>query len=344
MDFRNLGHRVRPDEDPCVDTYLDTDWFDQAYAGRAKVYHNIYLNERVFLRLVIVSDEGLYAIVPYKDRADAGIGMEIRRILGVDAENSEIIFHGEDNSLVLSRDGRSLIPVVDIYSYFHNRMQAHTDGRKRVLDAACVSRLQGRLIDLENGERPALDVDEIIGSDDEPLFVRQYDPVILGPFDLGLAGKKSWYPVADEDTDRLVTMAAFGGWFGLHRFAEGEIAGGLLYLMTCGCAGILPAIDIIQYLTGSRYISHVEYEDDEGLTRVRTREYLKKSKNRKWAVLCVFLAIGVAILAWRLIYQWAAPAILQELYRLIAGGVGTDGLPGELGKIIPEVPTSIVPK
>ena len=51
MDFRNLGHRVRPDEDPCVDTYLDTDWFDQAYAGRAKVYHNLYLNERVFLRL-----------------------------------------------------------------------------------------------------------------------------------------------------------------------------------------------------------------------------------------------------------------------------------------------------
>ena len=72
MDFSNLGHRVRQDEDPCVDTYLDTDWFDKAYAGRAKVYHNLYLNERVFLRLAIVSEEGLYAIVPYRDRAEAG--------------------------------------------------------------------------------------------------------------------------------------------------------------------------------------------------------------------------------------------------------------------------------
>ena len=53
-----------------------------------------YLNERVFLRLAIVSEEGLYAIVPYRDRADTGIG-------------------------------------VDIYSYFHNRMQEHTDGSDR---------------------------------------------------------------------------------------------------------------------------------------------------------------------------------------------------------------------
>ena len=42
--------------------------------------------------------------------------------------------------------------------------------------------------------------------------------------------------------------------------------------------------------------------------------------------------------------QWAAPAVLQELYRLIADGMGTNRFPGEFGEIIPEVPGSIVPK
>ncbi|MCR5093011.1 MAG: TM2 domain-containing protein [Lachnospiraceae bacterium] len=299
-------------KDPRVETGLDTEWFEETYAGRAAVYENIYLNDHVFLKLAIVSSTGLAAIIPYEEKADASIGNEVRYLLGVDASSSDIVFHADEISLKLSADGTKLIPVADIYSYFHEKLRKTEEGI-RVLDEQSVTRLQGRLEALENAEPPVTDADEIIDRDGS-LYVRRYSPVMLGNLDTGLAGKKQWYPVADDDTDTLVSMAAFGGWFGLHRFAQGEIAEGILYLITCGCVGILPALDIVQYLTGSMFIHRVEYMDDGELTRVRTRLFLKKPVNKAWAIACIPIAVIISMIAWKLVHQGLVPALFQVLF------------------------------
>ena len=315
MDLLNLGYRTAEAEDLCPETFLDIEWIDQTFAGRAWVYRNIWLNGELFLKVVIVSPWGLIAIIPYRNHANAEDGVAVRRILGVDASGSRILYHSEEISLVLSDDGRSLTPVTDIYCYLHRLLIGMENDTTKKLDSAFVSRFLDTFETLEDGERPETDADEAIGSDGQ-LYVKRHDPVMLGPIDLGLAGRKSWYPVADDDTDRLVTMAAFGGWFGLHCFAEGEIASGLLYALSCGCVGILPMMDIIQYLTGTKMIRHVEYQDDGELTRVRVSMFLRKPRHVLWGIACIFIALAMGLIAWHVIYKWALPMILRELYTI----------------------------
>ncbi len=316
--------------DPAVETALDVEWFEKTFAEVADVYRNIYLNDHVFLRVAVVSQDGLYAIVPFEGKADASVGCEIRLLLGVDGTNSVIVFHSEEISLVLSEDGTKFTPVADIYGFFHEKLYRCQDEKTRVLDTESVFRLQARLGILEDGDWPVSDADEMIDGDGL-LYVRRHVPVMLGSFDTGLGGRMQWYSVADDDTDRLVTMAAFGGWFGLHRFAQGEIAAGLLYLLSCGCVGILPALDIVMYLTGSMYVNSYEYLDDGGLSRVRMRQYLRKPTHKIWAVVCVFLAVGAGILSWRLLYQGAFPGILQWIFRAVQGNMPTELVYSQIG-------------
>lgn len=63
------------------------------------------------------------------------------------------------------------------------------------------------------------------------------------------AGKKCKKSVA-------LPMAIFGGWFGLHKFYEGKVGMGVLYMFTFGLWAIGWLIDIINIATKpSEYIA-----------------------------------------------------------------------------------------
>ena len=46
-----------------------------------------------------------------------------------------------------------------------------------------------------------------------------------------------------------LTLCVLFGWLGIHRFYEGKVVTGLLYLFTFGCLGLGWVIDIIRILT-----------------------------------------------------------------------------------------------
>ena len=171
-----------------------------------------------------------------------------------------------------------------------------------------------------NSFRNRDDPDELV-FEDGSAYVKRYETIRLGPLDTGLAGRQRWFPVAEEDTDLLVLKAALGGWFGLHRFSQGEISTGLLYALTCGCVGILPAMDIVQYLTGSMHFYRVDYIEDGTLSRKKEKVYLRKPVHKRLAVICIFLAIATGLLAWKILFEGLGGALIAAIVSY--GGKGS---------------------
>ena len=98
---------------------------------------------------------------------------------------------------------------------------------------------------------------------------------------LGLYVRDEYFPVADDDPKKFLLLAIFGGAFGLHRFAAGEYARGIFYLLTCGGFGVFFLFDIMAILTGSYYVRQVSYiEDGDTYRRSVSRIYLRKPDGR----------------------------------------------------------------
>ena len=169
-----------------------------------------------------------------------------------------------------------------------------------------------RMKELINSFRNRNDPDEITWEDGR-TYVKRYESIRLGPIDTGLAGKQRWFPVAELDTDHLVMEAAFGGWLGLHRFSQGEIGTGLLYILTCGCVGILPAMDILQYICGSMCLYMVDYTGEGNLIRQKEKMYLRKPVHTARAIICLFISVAVGVLAWKLLYQGLGGYLLTHI-------------------------------
>ena len=121
----------------------------------------------------------------------------------------------------------------------------------------------------------------------------------------GLVGHKKWYRVSDDDTNKLVIMAIFGGWLGLHKLYQGQIKDAIIYFLTCGCLGILPMIDVFMMLTGNYSYSEVDYYEDEMkvLHRSKSKIYMRKPDNRILAFLGIFISFGMAFFVSHTLYQ-----------------------------------------
>ena len=144
--------------------------------------------------------------------------------------------------------------------------------------------------------------EERIGPDGQ-RYVLRYESAKLGPIDLGVSVQQRWFPLVEADTDRLGLYAAFGGWFGLHRFMMGETMSGLWYIITCGCAGVLPAIDILQYVTGTMSILQDCYVETGEVPRGdRERVYLTRPRHPILMLCGIPVAIGISYLVLRFLY------------------------------------------
>ncbi len=161
--------------------------------------------------------------------------------------------------------------------------------------------------------------EERIGPDGQ-RYVLRYESAKLGPLDLGVSVRQRWFPLVEADTDRLGLCAALGGWFGLHRFLMGETVTGVWYLITCGCAGVLPAVDILQYITGTMSVMQDCYvETGEVFTGDRERVYLTRPRHPRLLLLCIPAALAVSYLVLRFLYFGLFSWLLMQMSDFIAG-------------------------
>lgn len=124
----------------------------------------------------------------------------------------------------------------------------------------------------------------------------------------GFIGQKSWYPVSDEDPDRILLLTTIGGCFGVHKFYEGRFAEGFLYLITCGCMGVLPAIDIFLLIMGNAAY-YVDDYSDRGMTR--QKYYIRRPGNIMFATACIAISLVLGVILSLTIYRFIGMAIVN---------------------------------
>lgn len=156
-----------------------------------------------------------------------------------------------------------------------------------------------------------------IDEEGKEWILRFEEKKIFG-IDTGLIGKEKWFPLSDLNTDRLILKAALFGFLGVHRFALSEKKEGIFYLLTCGCAGVLPAIDILSYLLGNgSYVAATDGEKKE-------RMYLKKPENKWLALIGTVLSLLISYLCMRFFYMKMFSLIGTVLLSL------SEGISGEM--------------
>ena len=326
MRIKELLARFRNRGDPCPDVGIDLEQVAEIAGEETEIFENIYLNQSLCLSLVLVSRKGVFVVIPYRDKPDTGRGRKVRRLLGISAVNSLIIYHDGADTFILSWDGMEATPAGGLYALirdFYRETQGFSEeGWQgfRMLDCNSADRICEMLAAMENSDKENAEPGEI-ADEDGRVYVKRYESIGFGPIDTGLAGRQRWFPVADMNTDVLVLKAAFGGWFGLHRFSQGEIGTGLLYNITCGCVGILPAIDILSYLTGSMYFYRVTYSDGQNVLRHKEKVYLRKPIHKGLAIAGIFISLLVGAAAWKVLYQGLGVAI----FGLLADAAGNAG-------------------
>lgn|GEM_PF-2350607 len=336
MRIKELINRFRNRGDPRIEIELDMERIMEIVGDETEIFENLYLTRELYLSLALISGKGVFVIVPYRDQPDAAKGREIRRCLGICAANSCIAFFNGADTFVLSWNGMELTAAgEDLYELIHEFYQKthgiSAEGWQglRMLDRDSADRICEILAPLENKERPETDRDEMIDEDGQ-LYVKRYESIGIGPINTGLAGRQRWFPLSDINTDILVAKAAFGGWFGWHRFSQGEIGTGLLYALTCGCVGILPAFDIVQYLTGSMYFHAVRYTGEKEVIRQKEKVYVRKPGHKGLAIAGIFCSILFGLAAWRVLYQGLG-GMLFDLFLTAAGNHG-ESVPGAVAE------------
>ncbi len=168
------------------------------------------------------------------------------------------------------------------------------------IDQATIDRIDKKLSALEGLDRP---VDGYKVDKDGNEYILKHTARKLFGIDTGLVGDKMWFPLSEKDPDKVCLLTIFGGCLGLHKFYLGKIGAGLLYLITFGCFGILPAMDLLSQLTGGAYYETVDYsEDGEKLSRNKTRYYIKKPSNKLFAAIGVVISFVIGILLGRYVY------------------------------------------
>lgn len=101
---------------------------------------------------------------------------------------------------------------------------------------------------------------------------------------LTVTGQEEYIPVSDIDPDAFYMKTLFFGLFGVHRFSEGRIMYGILYLLTFGFFGVFWLTDLLSILSGNY--------------RLKDGSYLDRPTDMKHALIMLpfGIAIGVGVL------------------------------------------------
>lgn len=112
-------------------------------------------------------------------------------------------------------------------------------------------------------------------------------------------GRDQWYPISEElDPEDMYEKCLYGGIFGAHKFVEGRILTGMLYLITLSCFGVFWLSDIFTMLTGNYRLKDGSYLGS-----------VKKNKDTLIKTLAGF-AIGAVLMFGAVkAVQWGAPKL-----------------------------------
>lgn len=149
--------------------------------------------------------------------------------------------------------------------------------------------------------------------------------VSLGRFDTGLVNGTEWYRLTDDfDTEHMSLLTTFLGWTGIHWLLMGKKLKTLGYLLTGGCFGLLPFVDLLQMAMGTFTYTKVDYGSYPKLRKnnktrmVQTRQVQKVyfRKPKKWYVTALLsllcLAIGLIIGSTLYVSLYRGLGILSE--------------------------------
>lgn len=229
---------------------------------------------------------------PYIDRQY--LGMKTVKALIEKAETPEAYKDKEKAKEEFTYGGEEFEVVDEFYHEDTGELKAVI----YALDTETVERLNRILSSLEGNERPNPKAKTKIG-EDGCEYIRKSEAKKFWFIDTGLAGKEKWYRLSDENTDAFAGLTAILGWAGVHKFRMGQILAGILYFVTAGCAGVLPALDILQMATGGAFYEVAEYTDGAVLTRQTERVYLRKTKHLVVSLILMALALAIGLAIFR---------------------------------------------
>lgn len=105
--------------------------------------------------------------------------------------------------------------------------------------------------------------------------------VSIKGFDTGLVNGKEWYKVTqDFNTEQVSRITMFLGWTGIHWFYLGKKLKAIAYLLSCGCFGILPFVDLLQMAMGTFTYEDIDYDSEPVVKKRGTKVILVRRSEK----------------------------------------------------------------
>lgn len=302
------------------------------------LFTNLYFSENSFVKYLYLGTNGVFLLIPCKDslvendaeqkRCKTAL-REIKESLGL-SQYIYPIFAGNERSYY-AVEPCSPMELDNPYDFLH-KLYLHTSTVKTrpeqitehieegiekvtVLDENTIERLIQKLVPLENNERPGGNVR--MGADGTEYILKDSD-LMIGKINTGLVGKKKWFRVSELHTSSVLFTAVFGGCLGLHKLMTMEYMQSLLYALTGGFGGLLPALDVLGMVLGNYHYYEVTYYENErgNLTREKEAVYLKRYQGMWRGVICIAMALLVGMLYTRFIYSNLLELVITVLVEL----------------------------
>lgn len=266
----------------------------------------------------------------------------VRSQIGVNVPGAFCIFVSDDADYIYDSDGDRLIEIDEtaFLNLYENMRHAQNPLFQKLEDLMAEQEPEGEIN--ENIGEAYIDrlmdtISEIMDSD-ENMVVR-YDEygnrykkhtvnVKIWKIPLPLRMKEEWCRIDDRNPVKQLLITVLGGWFGLHKFMEYNIAGGLFYLITGAGCGIFYILDVISLITGTAHKKEASYyEDERGRTRqVKETVYYEPVDNIFIKIAAVLVSVLIAFLAVNVFYKLFFN-FLYSISAVAANGFITDMFP-----------------
>ncbi len=387
-----------------IEIDFDTHTFKEIFMKEDETYayfhENIYITDEIFLRVIAITDAGIFLIIPVEDVNDA-MSLDIAivtQFLGITRKQAVVVYCFEKEVCIKENRGHTFAelwdeknyllldhPYKQIRDYFENSLRPETYKRyleinnerdlftdtyiydekirlhqnnsknekshfikdgivyelkqeyepldsgqvksvKYRLDEETIERIEEKIRDYENNKRPvSIDKNIYIDSNGKQ-WVQKYEDLLEEKIHIptGFIGKEKWFPVSEIDPDSFFIRTALGGFLGYHKFSTGNILSGIIYMMTCGFAGIFTFLDMLQLSSGNFYYYVNEYEDSDGkLKQISHKEYIGKSSYSPFIRIAVcFISLLAGYFIFKYLYLNVYKAVTDIL---INSGILTEG-------------------
>ena len=317
------------------DYYLDTTRLEEVVYN-SYCYTDLVLNKDIIIPFLALGSNGVFAFIeiPNNKKPMSYLTETVRKVLDIHGQTIYFFLIDDINCLLADKGEKSYTNVDDVYDAFdnlyNNTMRPYTD--LVLLDFKDY---------ISMTKEPVLpdDIDLTIDDTGDPTYIKavltdkQIDHIneaIIHQIDsknkyrtdgegneyilrsdvsgIGI-GDKKWYRLSPDDPNDVLKYTLIGGWFGLHKFKEGDIFNGIIYLLTCGVFGVGYVFDILSLLIGTR--SYKETILDTNGYKFKDKIYYKALSNKIVASICLVVSIILSFILLNTLYKWGYTQIMS---------------------------------